>query len=106
MRLVSTAKVGGSIHLLWPALTSVEDLPLDLSISIDQSLKILSWHEGTLAEDEIPPRWMWPLDWELEDWFKDLKLRRGGSDDEMDHYEEETRDDNEFAARFKQYKGR
>jgi hypothetical protein len=46
-------------------------------VAIDQSFKILSWYEN-LESSEIPPSWMWPLDWELEDWFFEVDLHRQG----------------------------
>lgn len=29
-----------------------------------------------LIGDEMPPEWMWPLDHEIEDWFKEIERKR------------------------------
>mgnify|MGYP001011378439 len=36
---------------------------------------ILSWQEN-LPSDEMPPYWMWHLDWEIEDWFRKVQRKR------------------------------
>lgn len=66
----------------------VRDLPSDLSIAIDQALRISAWLEH-LAKDEMPDEWMWTLDWELEDHFKAVEAIReskynGGGEDTDD----------------------
>lgn len=61
---------------------------------------IVSWQEN-LPEDEIPPEWMWPLDYELEQWFENVKRKRedkyGRSDD--DDRDEVPMMSNQLAAR-------
>lgn len=62
----------------------MEDAPADLVAAIEHGLKILNWHEN-LQEEELPPKWMWHLDWELERWFEEVdalrKQKYSGSDD-------------------------
>ena len=36
---------------------------------------INSWFANYPAH-EIPPRWMWPFEHELDEWFKEMKLAR------------------------------
>ena len=70
------AKRGGSGVVLLPrGVSCIEDVPADLAMAIDHAYKILSWQEN-LQEDEIPPRWMWGLDWELEAWFEEVEILR------------------------------
>lgn len=38
-------------------------------------MSILTWHEN-LPKDEIPPRWMWGLDHELERWWAEVDQKR------------------------------
>lgn len=54
----------------------MEDVSVDLTRAVEHAFKILDWHENLLKE-EVPPQWMWPLDHELDDWFKQIdKLRK------------------------------
>jgi hypothetical protein len=57
-------------------------VPYDLVAAIEHANSVLSWAEN-LAEDEIPPSWMWPFSAELEAWFAKVdekrKARHGGS---------------------------
>lgn len=92
----------GSGHLLWPRATSVEDVPHDFVVALDQAIKINSWFEN-LSSDEIPPSWMWPLDWELHDHFQRVKEERDkkyGSSDDTEP-DDEMMDHNVYADRFK-----
>lgn len=41
---------------------------------------ILDWQEN-LASKDIPPQWMWHLDYEIKDWFEELEAKRGGGGD-------------------------
>lgn len=99
--MVSAAKDSGSN--LWPSgVSDIEDLPYDLSIAIDQALRILSWQEN-LGSEEMPPQWMWHLDWEIEAWFIDVKNKR---EEKYNPKGNSTQDDaawedNEYASRFK-----
>lgn len=34
------------------------------------------WWQENLGREDMPPRWMWHLPWELDDWFKDVDARR------------------------------
>jgi hypothetical protein len=78
---------------------SVEEIPTDLSVALSHALRILSWQEN-LTQDEMPPPWMWPLEWELEIYFEDLQREReqkySGRSDEPE-YEMMT---NELADEF------
>lgn len=99
--MAASAREGGTGHSLWPpGMTSVLELPWDLLIAIQHAYRILNWQEN-LMPDEMPPSWMWPLEWELEEWFEDVERRRkekygtdGGTDDVR-------MDKNEYAARFR-----
>jgi len=60
-------------------------------------------------DDEMPPRWMWHLDWELEQHFEMVKSKRatkysGNSDEEEYENTDENSSWNEnvFASRFKE----
>jgi hypothetical protein len=53
----------------------MEDVPAELARAVEHAFKILDWHEHLLSE-EIPPRWMWPLDEELDAWFKEVERKR------------------------------
>ena len=50
-------------------------IPTDLFNAIEQAFRILSWQEN-LSKDEMPPEWTWNLDWEIEAWFKKIKIER------------------------------
>ncbi len=76
MRQVTAAKRGGSSHLLYPAgMGSIEEIPADLALAIEQALRVSMWQEN-LSEEEMPPQWMWHLEWELEDWFAEVDRKR------------------------------
>lgn len=83
---------------------SVEDLPADLALAIDHGFKIISWQEN-LMEEEMPPRWMWHLDWELETWFEEVETLRkqkygGGSDESLEEASMMRNDDPSIKERF------
>lgn len=44
-------------------------------LAIEHAVRIVSWQEN-LPPDECPPAWMWPLDWEIEEWFEKVKIER------------------------------
>jgi hypothetical protein len=68
-----------------------------LSGALDHAFKILSWYEN-LTSEEIPPSWMWELDWELEDWFFEVDLHRQGKfKDGEDNREQVEMMSNEFS---------
>jgi len=75
LRVVATSKSTGSGHLVWPDGCGIEDVPDDLMVAIEQAVRICSWLESFPA-DEVPPRWMWHLDWKVDDWFKEVDRRR------------------------------
>lgn len=57
-------------------------------MAIEHAHRVLDWQEN-LSQDELPPRWMWPFETELEIWFEDVETKReakyggssGGSED-------------------------
>jgi len=53
----------------------LEDIPADIMNVINHALLIISWQEN-LPSEEIPKYWMWHLDWEIEEWFKKVKIER------------------------------
>jgi hypothetical protein len=79
--------------------------PADLVSAIDQALKILSWQEN-LPGDEMPQRWMWHLDWELEAHFQSVRTARDAkynrSPSEADSEPEALFDENVYSSRFKE----
>lgn len=81
----------------------VEDVPADLAMVIDHGFKILSWQEN-LQEEEMPPKWMWHLDWELEKWFEEVdvlrKAKYSGQADDREEVPMMVNDDPEMAERF------
>jgi hypothetical protein len=76
-------------------------------LAIDHANRILSWQEN-LTSDEMPERWKWHLDWEIEEHFKILKIKREekysssssalSDDDDTSPIEWE---ENAYSARFK-----
>lgn len=102
MRQASAAKRSGNGLMMLPAgCTSIEDMPCDLAIALDQAYRILHWQEN-LTEDEMPPKWMWHLEWELELWFEEVERLReekygGGRDEEVPMMKNE---DPDLKARF------
>lgn len=58
-------------------------------MAVEHAFKILDWHEN-MTKEEIPPKWMWHLDHELDDWFeeverlRDEKYGRSGDSDSED----------------------
>ena len=93
---------------MWPRdVSCVEDLPADLAVAIEQAVTILSWQENLVSE-EMPPKWMWHLDWEIENWFIAVKNKREAryNKDPSDDSEGSDSDweDNEYAQKYKQYK--
>lgn len=100
--MVSACKETGSGHLLWPPhVDSVQSLPSQLVFAVDHALMILNWHENCLKKD-IPPSWMWPLEWELEEWWIGVDYRRNHPDaHDNDDVDLSDREENEYADRFK-----
>ena len=100
--LVKRSGAGSSI--LPVDVASVEDLPADLALALDHGYKILAWQEN-LQEEEMPPRWMWHLDWELEEWFKEIELIRkskyGGETDDREEVDMMKNSDPEINERFR-----
>ena len=105
MRIVANSKETASNAFMYPrGIDCVEDLPHDLHNAIEHALRILSWQEN-LPSDEMPPRWMWNLDWELDIHFKKISQERrskyGLDDSSSEEEPEAVWEDNVYAARFK-----
>jgi hypothetical protein len=56
-------------------------------MALDHAHRVCDWQENLLS-DEMPPRWMWPFEDELEIWFEAVeeqrKARYGGGDSSGD----------------------
>lgn len=83
---------------------SVEDIPHDLMIAIEQAQRIITWQEN-LMEDEMPPRWKWHLDHEISEHFErvaDLRKEKyGGGSSDSDADTDQPMMVNEYAARMR-----
>jgi hypothetical protein len=69
-----------------------------LQEAIQQALTILSWFENS-SEEDCPPEYIWEDDEGLDQWWKEVKARRGDgsyTDSDVDDMES-----NELAAAFK-----
>lgn len=44
--------------------------------AVDQALRVISWFEN-LPKDEQPPRHIWWSEKMLEEWFEDVRDKRG-----------------------------
>ena len=75
MSAIETAKALGNGESIWASGTNIETAPSDLAVAVNHAISICSWREN-LASDEMPPQWMWHLDWELAKWFKDISKKR------------------------------
>lgn len=73
--MASTVKSLGTGEKLWPDGSNSENVPNDLFVAIEHCTRVLNWQEN-LFGDEMPPGWMWHLDWEIEAWFEKLKIER------------------------------
>lgn len=99
------AKQGGTGDSLLPlGCENVLSVPHDLHTALEQAHRVLSWQEN-LTDEEMPPRWMWHLDWELNAHFDSVKRKRdekyGASPTSAEGESEELWEDNSLAARFK-----
>lgn len=61
--------------LLPEGAVNINEMPADLSDALSHALLILSWQKN-LSEDEMPPRWMWSFNDELERWFDEVTRKR------------------------------
>lgn len=57
-------------------------------MALEHAHRVIDWQEN-LKSDEIPPRWMWPFESELEIWFEEVDEKRkekyeGGSGESHD----------------------
>ena len=94
--------MGGSIVALWPAgISTIEDLPNDLILSIAHAQRVCNWQEN-LVRDEMPPHWMWHLDHEIISWFEKVEEMRNekysGVDSGATSADSQEMQPNEFAA--------
>lgn len=81
----------------------MEDIPADLAFAIDHAHRIISWQEN-LVNEEMPPRWMWHLEWELDEWFENVDQKRKdryGDPDDREQTELMSNQDPEVKERFK-----
>lgn len=101
MRFVKAARATGSGHLVWPHDTDAESVPADFVIVLDHGIRILEWMEN-LPDDEMPEKWKWHLDWEIESHFENVKeMRKKKYDIKGGAAEAEHMEENALAARFK-----
>lgn len=107
---VSAAKTGGDLSLVFPAGTNIETVPADLMLAINHSLRIIAWQENAQEEADVPPRWMWTLENELEAYFLNRKREKeakygvassGSSSSDGDEDVDLEYTDNLYASRFK-----
>lgn len=94
------ARKSGSGHLLWPQGCTYETVPADLLQALEQAGKIVNWYEN-LPSEEVPPEWMWPLDWELDDWFLEIKTLKDNNSADPLNREIVEMEENEYAARMR-----
>jgi hypothetical protein len=74
--MAKAAQNNGSGAMLFPSgIDSVMDAPADLMLAIEHCNSVLSWREN-LANDEIPPRWMWPFVEDINEWFEVIQMNR------------------------------
>lgn len=104
MRQVIAAKRAGNATIMFPAgVASIEDLPCDLAMALEQAHRIITWQEN-LTKEEMPPKWMWHLEWELDAWFEEVERLReekyGGGDDAREEAPMMRNDDPDLKARF------
>lgn len=87
---------------MFPDGMNMLNMPSDLAACLDHAYRILSWMEN-LPEDEMPDRWMWHLDWEIDAHFDVVKAKREAKHDLSPGESEEELDweQNSFASRFK-----
>lgn len=85
--LCRAARKSGNGSLLWPeGCESIEEVPVEVIQAVEHAFKILDWYEN-MTKDEVPPRWMWTVDHELDLWFEEVERQReekygGRSEDE------------------------
>lgn len=96
------ARSAGGLQTIFPEGTTIETVPHDFHSAVDHALRVLSWQEN-LPGDEMPPRWMWTLDWEIDKHFTIVESKRkskyGGSSEDSES-EDAVWEDNVYAARF------
>lgn len=56
-------------------------------MAVSHAAQVIHW-QSNLAQEDMPPSWMWHLTDELEDWFEEVEYRRkerlGIEDDDDD----------------------
>ena len=82
----------------------METAPADFIDVLNHALTIVNWMEN-LPSDEMPDKWKWHLDWEIESHFQFVKEQRDkkyGTQNSGDSSEPaESYDSNVYASRFK-----
>ncbi len=84
--LERTFSDGGSSGFILPkGCKSIEDCPVDFVNALHHAHMVNTWHANYPAH-EVPPRWMWPFEDELDQWFTEVKLAReqGSNEDSVD----------------------
>lgn len=87
----------GDLSALWPeGCVSAWDVSAEMMGVFSHAERIVSWLEN-LTEDETPPEWMWPFDWETEPWLEvklaERKRKFGGDKQDNDF---DFNDESEF----------
>jgi hypothetical protein len=54
--------------------------------TISHAHRVLDWYEN-LASDDMPEEWMWPFSECLNEWFDEVRARKGIDDDPDDDRE-------------------
>lgn len=67
---------------------------MDLLNTIEHANAIITWQQN-LPEKDMPPRWMWHVDHELNEWFDGVKAQYSSGSDGGGS--ESTMTQNEFA---------
>jgi hypothetical protein len=58
-------------------------MPWDLVEAIGQAHRVLDWFEN-LASEDMPEEWMWPYSELVNEWFDEVRARKGLDDDDTD----------------------
>lgn len=82
--MVSVAKQTGSGASVWPAGTNASTTSDEFLSVYAHTLNILGWFENVPSSD-IPPAWMWHLDWELEKHWELVNANRAHNNGDSSH---------------------
>jgi hypothetical protein len=102
--MVSIAKSTSTNAFIYPEINNITTMPHDLHSAVEHALRIISWQEN-LSSDEMPPRWMWNLDWEIDAHFERVdsarKTKYGITDSSVEEDDNTMWEENVYSARFK-----